>query len=38
VAFGRFNSVWRQEAQGLWRVVFDKGSPLTDAERAAAKP
>lgn len=24
---GRFNSIWRQEAPGLWRVVFDKGSP-----------
>ena len=30
---GRFNSVWRQEAPGIWRVVFDKGSPLTEAER-----
>ena len=24
---GRFNSIWRQESPGLWRVVFDKGSP-----------
>lgn len=24
---GRFNSVWRQEAPSVWRVVFDKGSP-----------
>ncbi len=24
---GRFNSVWRQEAPEVWRVVFDKGSP-----------
>lgn len=24
---GRFNSVWRQEAPGVWRVIFDKGSP-----------
>jgi ketosteroid isomerase-like protein len=23
----RFNSVWRLEASGQWRVVFDKGSP-----------
>lgn len=23
----RFNSVWRQEAPGVWRVVFDKGEP-----------
>ena len=24
---GRFNSIWRLEAPGSWRVVFDKGSP-----------
>ena len=24
---GRFNSVWRQEAPGVWRIVFDKGQP-----------
>lgn len=24
---GRFNSIWRQEAPSVWRVVFDKGSP-----------
>jgi len=24
----RFNSIWRQEPGGVWRVVFDKGSPL----------
>jgi ketosteroid isomerase-like protein len=29
----RFNSVWRQEAPGVWRIVFDKGSPLAAAER-----
>ena len=23
---GRFNSIWRKEAAGEWRVVFDKGS------------
>jgi ketosteroid isomerase-like protein len=23
---GRFNSIWRLEAPGRWRVVFDKGS------------
>lgn len=25
-AAGRFNSVWRQEPDGRWRVIFDKGS------------
>lgn len=24
----RFNSIWRRETDGRWRVVFDKGSPL----------
>ncbi|HET7203416.1 MAG TPA: nuclear transport factor 2 family protein [Steroidobacteraceae bacterium] len=24
---GRFNSIWRLEAPGTWRVIFDKGSP-----------
>lgn len=23
---GRFNSIWRKETDGVWRVVFDKGS------------
>jgi ketosteroid isomerase-like protein len=23
----RFNSIWRQQAPGVWRVVFDKGQP-----------
>jgi len=25
-ARGRFNSIWRRDADGVWRVVFDKGS------------
>jgi ketosteroid isomerase-like protein len=25
---GRFNSIWRREPSGAWRVVFDKGSPV----------
>lgn len=25
---GRFNSIWRLEAPDVWRVVFDKGSPV----------
>lgn len=36
----RYNSIWRLEAPGVWRIVFDKGSPLSEEERkaAAAKP
>ena len=26
----RFNSVWRQEAPGIWRVVFDKGEAVRE--------
>ncbi|MEJ6000514.1 YybH family protein [Paucibacter soli] len=33
----RFSSVWRQEAPGQWRIVLDKGQPLTAAERERAK-
>ena len=29
----RFISVWRLEAPGVWRVVMDRGSPLTEAEK-----
>jgi ketosteroid isomerase-like protein len=29
----RFQSIWRQEAPGVWRVVFDRGGPLTEAEK-----
>lgn len=29
----RFNSVWRQEAPGVWRIIYDKGQPLTEAEK-----
>lgn len=25
-AVGRFNSIWRKDPDGRWRVVFDKGS------------
>jgi ketosteroid isomerase-like protein len=27
---GVFNSVWRREAPGTWRVVFDKGGEVCD--------
>lgn len=26
----RFNSIWRQESPGVWRIVFDRGSPVCD--------
>lgn len=29
----RFNSIWRLEAPGVWRVIFDKGSPPSAAEK-----
>ena len=32
---GRFNSVWRQEAPGVWRIVFDKGEDVCEC---AGKP
>jgi ketosteroid isomerase-like protein len=25
---GTFNSIWRRDADGRWRVVFDKGAPV----------
>jgi ketosteroid isomerase-like protein len=27
----RFHSVWRQEAPGVWRIVFDRGESICDA-------
>lgn len=30
--FGTFSSIWRREADGTWRVVFDKGCPVCDCE------
>lgn len=27
---GTFNSTWRREADGRWRIVFDKGCPPCD--------
>ena len=29
----RFNSVWRQEAPGKWRIVFDKGQDICDCKK-----
>lgn len=38
--FARFYSVWRQEAPGVWRIVFDTGGPpnAQDRAREAAAP
>lgn len=32
--FGRFQSIWRLEADGRWRVVFDKGCAVCDSAQA----
>jgi ketosteroid isomerase-like protein len=29
----RFSSVWRQEAPGQWRIVFDRGSEVCDCKK-----
>ncbi|UGQ48423.1 YybH family protein [Massilia endophytica] len=31
--FSRFNSVWRLEPDGKWRVVFDRGEQLCDCKK-----
>jgi len=30
---GTFNSVWRQEKKGVWRIVLDNGCPDCDCAR-----
>jgi ketosteroid isomerase-like protein len=30
---GRFSSIWRLEAPGQWRIIFDKGSEVCDCEK-----
>ena len=30
---GTFSSIWRREADGSWRIVFDKGCPVCTCER-----
>src|SRR5215467_1925841 len=30
---GTFNSIWRRDADGRWRVVFDKGAPVCPPSR-----
>jgi len=31
---GTFNSIWRREPTGEWKVVFDKGCPVCNCARA----
>lgn len=33
VVFARFNSTWRLEAPGVWRVVFDNGSEVCNCPK-----
>lgn len=33
VVIARFNSIWMRQADGQWRVVFDKGSPPDPAAK-----
>ena len=30
----RFTSIWRQEAPGVWRILFDKGDDACDCAKA----
>jgi hypothetical protein len=34
---GRFNSIWRLEAPGRWKIVFDRGEQPCQCEARAAK-
>ena len=31
--FATFTSIWRQDAPGVWRIVFDKGNPECDCAK-----
>ncbi len=31
---GTFNSIWRRDPDGRWRVAFDKGCPVCDCSRS----
>ena len=35
---GTFNSIWRLESDGRWRVVFDKGCPVCEPAAPAEAP
>ena len=30
---GRFSSIWRLEAPGRWRIIFDKGNDVCDCPK-----
>lgn len=32
----RFNSIWRLEADGKWKIVFDKGEEVCDCKKPAS--
>ena len=31
--FATFTSIWRQEAPGTWRIIFDKGNEVCDCPK-----
>ena len=33
-----FTSIWRRDADGKWRIIFDKGSPVCDPAPAPPSP
>jgi ketosteroid isomerase-like protein len=35
---GTFNSTWRREADGVWRIVLDSGCPPCGSEAASPPP
>lgn len=35
VKVARFNSIWRSNGKGDWKVIFDKGSPLETAKNTS---
>lgn len=35
---GTFNSIWRREADGSWKIVFDKGCPACNCAAIPAEP
>jgi ketosteroid isomerase-like protein len=35
---GTYTSIWRREAAGKWRIVFDRGCPVCDCAATPAPP